>query len=681
MKVAFVELCGFRGVRDKLRVDFPDGFVVLVGRNGSGKSTIIDAIDFALTGTINRFQVTDAKGGGLDQHIWWMGRGVADAHYVSVGFVAPDGTTFSISRDRDSEPSEPLAEIASRLCLTGPAASPNIETLVKTSIIRDELIAALSVDLPEQARFAAVRAAIGAIAGPDYSQRTGAVLAAANALRSEQEKEVDRIQNELGRALRALTEARSSAEKAADLSEALQVVESIPGLAGGATEKVEGVRSWAAARRRALVDVERARAQAEKLLPLMSHLDGPQHAPELVTVEGALADAIQRQQQARERLATAESLATAERRTDEYAAHLSALVEHGAALGLNHGHCPLCDAARTNEEFLTALDSARERLAEQGQRLRDSEAAVAEAARIAASTEEVVADLTMRVRDLRTRQAAIESEIAQVRKTYSDYGFDAAVDAPEAMQQLLFNAQEHLARVERAAFVLEASSSIDRVKTLEARISALKEQSEEAAAKLSDTERAVETARQIDVSGKTVANQMLGEQFDTVMPLLKELYRRLRPHPDWLEIEADFGGKVRASLNFVVGEGGNPQFLFSSGQRRAAGLAFLLAIHLSRAWCKWNTLVLDDPVQHVDDYRALNLTEVLAAIRRTGRQIIVAVEDVALADVLCRRLRSSTGDSGRRIDLWMSTSGTTEIANTLDIAPLPSHALQEAKAS
>ena len=87
MKVDFVELSGFRGVRDRLRLDFCDGFVVLTGRNGAGKSTVIDALDFALTGTINRFAVKDAKGGGLDEHIWWMGDGAPDAYYVSVGFV------------------------------------------------------------------------------------------------------------------------------------------------------------------------------------------------------------------------------------------------------------------------------------------------------------------------------------------------------------------------------------------------------------------------------------------------------------------------------------------------------------------------------------------------------------------------------------------------------------------
>lgn len=60
----------------------------------------------------------------------------------------------------------------------------------------------------------------------------------------------------------------------------------------------------------------------------------------------------------------------------------------------------------------------------------------------------------------------------------------------------------------------------------------------------------------------------------------------------WREIEADIAGQVRASLNFSVGDGKNPQFLFSSGQRRAAGLAFLLALHPSRPWCRLETLCL-----------------------------------------------------------------------------------------
>jgi len=101
MKVDFVELCGFRGFRGKVRFDLPNGFVVVNGRNGSGKSTVLDAIDFAITGTINKFSVRDAKGGGLDDHIWWVGRGQPEAHYVQVGLVDDVGEPFVITHSRE----------------------------------------------------------------------------------------------------------------------------------------------------------------------------------------------------------------------------------------------------------------------------------------------------------------------------------------------------------------------------------------------------------------------------------------------------------------------------------------------------------------------------------------------------------------------------------------------------
>jgi ABC-type cobalamin/Fe3+-siderophores transport system ATPase subunit len=82
-------------------------------------------------------------------------------------------------------------------------------------------------------------------------------------------------------------------------------------------------------------------------------------------------------------------------------------------------------------------------------------------------------------------------------------------------------------------------------------------------------------------------------------------------------------------------------------------------------------LLLDDPVQHIDDYRALNLVEVLAAIRRTNRQVIVAVEDPALADLLCRRLRSGTDELGRVFELRSSKTGSAEIEGTRDVYPMP----------
>jgi hypothetical protein len=123
-------------------------------------------------------------------------------------------------------------------------------------------------------------------------------------------------------------------------------------------------------------------------------------------------------------------------------------------------------------------------------------------------------------------------------------------------------------------------------------------------------------------------------------------------------------------LSFEVGDGLNPSFVFSSGQRRAAGIAFLLAIHLSRPWCEWRSLILDDPVQHVDDFRALNLTEVLAAIRKTGRQVVCCVEDEALAQLICRRLRSSSERDGGLAELQYDVERGVVLANLSLLGPL-----------
>jgi len=382
-----------------------------------------------------------------------------------------------------------------------------------------------------------------------------------------------------------------------------------------------------------------------------------------------------------ERLALALRLDAAERANDEYATHMSAILDHGAALGLHDGHCPLCDAVRSAEEFGEAISAAKERLADHGVKLAKAAEVLAQTRAAVGEAELSLTSAQSRYSAFQSRREALQQKLKEVQETYARYGFDTPANDAKLAQTLLFAEREKLVRLERALSVLEASNAIDRVKTLEGRITTLRERSDQEAAKIVAAEKAVEAARQIDASAKTVANQILTEQFDTVMPLLKELYRRLRPHANWTEIESDFGGKIRGSLNFTVGDGHNPQFLFSSGQRRAAGLAFLLAVHLSRPWCSWRSLLMDDPVQHIDDYRALNLVEVLTAIRRTGRQVIVAVEDVALANVLCRRLRSASGDSGRHFQLRTSKTGTAEIATVQNVYPMPRLVLRPAQAS
>jgi len=67
--------------------------------------------------------------------------------------------------------------------------------------------------------------------------------------------------------------------------------------------------------------------------------------------------------------------------------------------------------------------------------------------------------------------------------------------------------------------------------------------------------------------------------------------------------------------------------------------------------------MLDDPVQHVDDFRAVHLAEVLAHLVSEGRQIVCAVEDEALAELMCRRLPVNEPRDAKKITLGRDKDG------------------------
>jgi energy-coupling factor transporter ATP-binding protein EcfA2 len=130
-------------------------------------------------------------------------------------------------------------------------------------------------------------------------------------------------------------------------------------------------------------------------------------------------------------------------------------------------------------------------------------------------------------------------------------------------------------------------------------------------------------------------------------------------------------------MKLQVGEQLNPQFLFSSGQRRATGLAFLLSVNLSIAWSRWKSILLDDPVQHIDDFRAVHLAEVMAHLVNEHRQIICAVEDVALADLLCRRLPVGLPGDAQRITLGPDKDGALAVQEQRVLMPLVKRSLNQ----
>jgi chromosome segregation protein len=672
MRLDYVEVCGFRGFRDKVRINFGRGFTVITGRNGVGKSTLCDAVEFAITGHIEKYSVEKAAKESLADYLWWRGTGIPKTYYVMASFVDATGKQFSITRTRESGADRSPEEIQAVLC-SGPAPDDALRQLTRTSIIRDEWIAALSLDLSETERFDLVRSALGALEGSDAAAKAKEVVSAADAAHNRNETAYEAVRVRLGERLTQQSEIQASFSRSGDIAAALiTVANAVPDAPEEMITRLEAARGALADGRARITRGMEAVEAGQKLHLLQQTFNTPDAIAARQSAIVDLEAARQAKNIALEAVAAAKAQLAREEDADAVAASLAILVEHGENLGVHDEHCPLCAAPRTSKEFDAGLAAARKRISSLASGVQDARRALATANERAQERTTIFAMSETTVVAHQAEERALREEEKMHAAFFDRWNIDRRfLNDPDGLASHLEAERDRLINLERALLVLEASQSISRMTSIEKSIEGLREELD----KLSDTVRESQTAasfaREIERSVKRVGAEIIDERLAQISPLLNELYQRLRPHADWRTIDYSIRGDIKRFLSLKVGDGLNPQFVFSSGQRRAAGLAFLLSVHLARAWTPFRSLLLDDPVQHIDDFRALHLVEVLAALRLDGRQIICAVEDPALADLLCRRLISTTDEPGCRYDIDLGPEGSTSVLTAEDVPPMP----------
>ena len=98
MRLTHVTVSGFRGYRDRVRINLAPGFTVIDGRNGVGKSTIFDAVEYALTGELTKYGEAKAAGQTVADYLRWRGAGSPpEERAVEVGFEH-EGKAFTLKR-------------------------------------------------------------------------------------------------------------------------------------------------------------------------------------------------------------------------------------------------------------------------------------------------------------------------------------------------------------------------------------------------------------------------------------------------------------------------------------------------------------------------------------------------------------------------------------------------------
>ena len=681
MRIARLSISGFRGVLIPLHLDFPTGFVVLSGRNGAGKSSVCDAIEFALTGTITKYARESEKGEGVAEYLWWRGNAQAADRYVTLTLVSDAGQEWTITRRPEGTDEAVLKDLLAHVCLQAIDPTKGFTDVCTTSIIRDEMITQLSVDLAETDRFAFVRAAVGSASFSATEKKLKDISEVGQKRSAQATRDYDNARNRVRDLVSEISRLRSETSENKDVQSSEVLLRSV---IGGPVADANGLLAEArklATEIRLKIDaatryLDRSQAHQMKM--------EQQNAPELTQRQQALSASISSLRLAlageQAQLSQLEkTIALSGNNQTGQSSSLAQLHAHGSTTGLIDGRCPLCGSAISEDAFRTHLEEIDRAL----------QGAAAVAAQLAsqrtslqAEERKHSAELAEALRQFDQVSATIagfEQQNIRLREEAEGLSFTGGISVEEVNAWVEDNRRK-LSHIDRSIAVLESSRLLGRVSEVELDLAAMQKTAVEAERQLELVKAAERRVKDASATLKRVASEQIDERLASISPLLSELYVRLRPHVDWPQINYLIRGDVRRFLSLRVGEGEghNLRFMFSSGQRRAVGLAFLLSICLSRPWCALRSVLLDDPVQHIDDYRALHLVEALAAVRQSGFQVICTVEDQELGGLLARRLRSTSDSPGTLIELQYTSGSGVLLERTTPINPFSFEILRSA---
>lgn len=215
-------------------------------------------------------------------------------------------------------------------------------------------------------------------------------------------------------------------------------------------------------------------------------------------------------------------------------------------------------------------------------------------------------------------------------------------------------------------------SSLEGIATLKENEVAIREQEAVVSAALDGANDSREAAKSASDSAERVRSAIVKKVFNTSLnKVWRDLFVRLAPSEDFVPMfklpETD-KGKVEAVLETVHRSGkasGTPGAMLSQGNLNTSALTLFLALHLSvPAQMPW--LVLDDPVQSMDDVHIAQFAALLRTLSKSmNRQVVVAVHERALFDYLTLELSPSfAGDSLITVEISRNFEGDT-VANNV----------------
>jgi DNA repair exonuclease SbcCD ATPase subunit len=647
MRLTSLTLSNFRGFEQEQTIDLGGDVVVLWGPNGTGKTTVLDALQWLVVGDIPRLRRSTLK---KDEDVV-TSRYATGAPYVSVCFTDHADTQVEVTRHGVGKNMRlTLTSSADARALSGDEAELALAQIVGQDgphesrarfgrvhlLQQDELTELLQADTKERYRF------LANLTGLENLQRLDAQL------RSE---------------LKAL---RAGLRERRDQAEPLQ-----SGLAAFERERIDSAN----------VETDRQLAAQQRLRHAIAHVNASLTRPSDAQPQQLLANASEMINTLRDRMNRLESLpGGVTDKADDLESQLTALqqattilaqriafeertlvsraeellaLEHGhdraqrlaqLALELIDEHCPVCGQTHDREATrvrLLHLLGDDDKLHAARRALDAQRAALTRAREKEISDRERVQHLEQQLQIVKRTAQDRERLCAEVRQLIGG----------EVSGDLVGLAYQRISSIEVGVEMLRAAIDESNVlQSVRERLIAASRDAEARGARLdllqeeiADLERRVRSAEDVCRWLGAQVVETTARILDASTPLVNALYVQLDVHPTFRRFA------FRSDRRYEAGHlrpwvyddeeqaDGNAVHVLSAAQLNALALCLFFALNLEEGE-RFAAAMLDDPVQSMDDVNVLSLVDVLRTLRRR-RQLILTTHDLDLARLLTRKLR------------------------------------------
>lgn len=676
MRLKSLAVGGFRGFPRNEVLDLDADAVVVAGANGSGKTSMFDAILWGITGSVARLH-----GETADVVSKYSPSGEAR---VEVVLRMDDGSDMRIVRRFDGRSHLSVANGTGEV--TGPTAEAKLldtlwpdakfapdpqvalsRSLTRATYLQQDLVREFVESDSEQDRFQVVSELVG-VGRVEELQRQ------LEGSRNNWSRATNTIERDVAPLRAQLTAVRERITRLGSVDTDAVHEESFADWIRRAGELVGGEESGRLLADRSAQSLDRALAalqarqlseerRAARLERLVAQLDRPiAAAVDVSPFEDAEQSAEATFQQATQLLTSAQEQAARRRREQVEQAERQESMRTLARLALQHlgENCPVCDqtideaATRARLGELLSGDAATEETPQV-----DPISAAAAAVEVA---ERRLADVRAQLREARANLDNRNAWEQAVSELAQEAGVDPGDNLGERASTSAATARTAIEAVralkaegERLSVQLARSAELAQRADLERQATTL---ASDLASREADLAARVETgelaSRMLDKL-RDVNAGIVATELQRIEPLLQRIYAQVDPHPSFRAVSfltrtVRGRGRLWTSLGDRTADVSvqEPSMVLSSSQLNVLAVSTFLSLNLAIATLPLQVVALDDPLQSLDTVNLLGLADLLRRVR-TSRQVIVSTHDERLAGLLARKLRPVSEEGRTRL--------------------------------